>query len=197
MPTDAKRATVAELRGDLSRSTTLVTTEYRGLTVKDLGEIRRALRKQNVTYRVVKNRLMRIAAEQEGNPGIALLLRGPSAIAFGTGDEALVAKTVLEALRPYKLVKVTGGVVGGKIIAAGVGIGVMRIERALPGQRLREIGAFAGRLMQRQRGADHGGEIGGQAGKQQLARAPGMPKPIALGHCPRDESEGALGHGEP
>jgi len=66
MPTDAKRATVAELRGDLSRSTTLVSTEYRGLTVKDLGEIRRALRKQHVTYRVVKNRLMRIAAEQEG-----------------------------------------------------------------------------------------------------------------------------------
>ncbi len=114
MPTDAKRATVAELRGDLSRSTTLVTTEYRGLTVKDLGEIRRALRKQHVTYRVVKNRLMRIAAEQEGNPGVGLLLRGPSAIAFGSGDEALVARAVLEAVRPYKLVKVTGGVVGGK-----------------------------------------------------------------------------------
>lgn len=116
MPTDAKRATVAELRDDLSRSTTLVTTEYRGLTVKELGEIRRTLRKQNVTYRVVKNRLMRIAAEQEGNPGIAPLLRGPSAIAFGTGDEALVAKTVLDAVRPYKVVKVTGGVVGGKAL---------------------------------------------------------------------------------
>jgi large subunit ribosomal protein L10 len=113
MPTDAKRATVAELRGDLSRSTTLVTTEYRGLTVKELGEIRRALRKQDVTYRVVKNRLMKIAAEQEGNPGIGRLLHGPSAIAFGTGDEALVARTVLEALRPYKLVKVTGGAVRG------------------------------------------------------------------------------------
>ena len=121
MPTDAKRATVAELRGDLSRSTTLVTTEYRGLTVREIGEIRRVLRKQYVTYRVVKNRLMRIAAEQEGNPGIGPLLRGPSAIAFGSGDEALVARTVLEAIRPYKLVKVTGGVVGGKSLdLAGV-----------------------------------------------------------------------------
>ena len=121
MPTDAKRATVAQLRGDLSRSTTLVTTEYRGLTVRELGEIRRALRKQHVTYRVVKNRLMRIAAEQEGNPDIGPLLRGPSAIAFGSGDEALVARTVLEAVRPYKLVKVTGGVVGGKSLdLAGV-----------------------------------------------------------------------------
>ena len=57
---------------------TLVISEYRGLTVKEIAEIRRALRKQNVTYRVVKNRLMRIAAEQEGNPGVAPLLRGPS-----------------------------------------------------------------------------------------------------------------------
>jgi large subunit ribosomal protein L10 len=129
MPTDAKRATVAELRGDLSRSTTLVTTEYRGLTVKEIAEIRRALRKQNVTYRVVKNRLMRIAAEQEGNPGIAPLLRGPSAIAFGAGDEALVARTVLEAVRPYKLVKVTGAVVGGASLDAE---GVIRLATLPP-----------------------------------------------------------------
>ena len=121
MPTEAKRATVAELREDLAASSTLVTTEYRGLTVREIGEIRRALRKNNVTYRVVKNRLMRIAAEQEGNAGVAGLLRGPSAIAFGTGDGTRVAKSVLEAVRPYKLVKVTGAVVGGKSLdAAGV-----------------------------------------------------------------------------
>ena len=85
MPTEAKRATIAELRQDLAGSTTLITTEYRGLKVREIGEIRRALRKNNVTYRVVKNRLMRIAAEQEGNAGVAPLLRGPSAIAFGSG----------------------------------------------------------------------------------------------------------------
>ncbi len=124
MPTEAKRATVAELREDLAASTTLITTEYRGLTVREIGEIRRALRKNNVTYRVVKNRLMRIAAEQEGNGGVAPLLRGPSAIAFGTGDETLVAKTVLDAVRPYKLVKVTGAVVGGKTFD---GDGVQRL----------------------------------------------------------------------
>ncbi len=118
MPTEAKRATVAELRDDLARSTTLITTEYRGLTVREIGEIRRALRKNDVTYRVVKNRLMRIAAEQEGNPGLAPLLRGPSAIAFGSGDEAAVAKTVIDAVRPFKLVKVTGAVVGGRTLDA-------------------------------------------------------------------------------
>jgi large subunit ribosomal protein L10 len=121
MPTEAKRAVVAELREDLAGSSTQVTTEYRGLTVREIGEIRRALRKNDVTYKVVKNRLMRIAAEQEGNAGLVSLLTGPSAIAFGTGDEAAVAKAVIEAVRPYKLVKVTGAVVGGRPLdAAGV-----------------------------------------------------------------------------
>ena len=78
------------------------------------------------------------------------------------------------------------GVVGGQVIAAGVGVGVMGVEGALPGERPVEIGRLAGRLVQRQRGADHGGEIGGQAGKQQLAGAPGMAEPVALGHvCAR------------
>ncbi len=118
MPTEAKRATVTELRDDLAGSTVLITTEYRGLKVREIGEIRRALRKKNVTYRVVKNRLMRIAAEQQGNTGVAPLLRGPSAVAFGSGDEASVARTVIDTVRPYKLVKVTGAVVGGRALDA-------------------------------------------------------------------------------
>ena len=118
MPTEAKRATIAGLRERLAVSTTLITTEYRGLKVREIGEIRRALRKNNVTYRVVKNRLMRIAAEQEGNAGVAPLLRGPSAIAFGSGAENVVAKTVIDAFRPYKLVKVTGAVVAGQTLDA-------------------------------------------------------------------------------
>jgi large subunit ribosomal protein L10 len=121
MPTEAKRAVVAELREDLAKSSTLITTEYRGLTVREIGEIRRALRKNDVTYKVVKNRLMRIAAEQEGKPGVASLLTGPSAIAFGSGDEAAMAKAVIDAVRPYKIVKVTGAVIGGRALdAAGV-----------------------------------------------------------------------------
>ena len=62
MPTEAKRAAVAELREQLAGSRTLIVSEYRGLTVREIGEIRRSLRKQDVSYRVVKNRLMKIAA---------------------------------------------------------------------------------------------------------------------------------------
>ncbi len=118
MPTEAKRATVAELREDLANSRTLIVSEYRGLTVKEIAEIRRALRKQDVTYRVVKNRLMRIAAEDSVGAALSPLLIGPTAIAFG-GDEAGTAKAVLDATRPYnKIVRITGAVLGDRAIDA-------------------------------------------------------------------------------
>jgi large subunit ribosomal protein L10 len=121
MPTEAKRETVAALKEELSSSTTLIVSEYRGLKVSEIAEIRRSLRKQDVSYRVVKNRLMRIAANESGNDALSAFLEGPSAIAFGSGDEATIAKAVLDATRPYKIVKVKGGVLSGRAIdASGV-----------------------------------------------------------------------------
>jgi large subunit ribosomal protein L10 len=118
MPTEAKRETVAELREQLSGSRTLIVSEYRGLKVKEIAEIRRALRKQDVTYRVVKNRLLRIAAEDSVGEALSPLLTGPTAIAFGN-DEAGTAKAVLDATRPYnKVVRITGAVLGDKAIDA-------------------------------------------------------------------------------
>jgi len=118
MPTEAKRETVAELREELAGARTLIVSEYRGLKVKEIAEIRRALRKQDVSYRVVKNRLMRIAAD--GSQGAALdsLLVGPTAIAFGQ-DAAGTAKAVIEATRPYsRIVRITGGVLGDRAIGS-------------------------------------------------------------------------------
>jgi len=116
LPTEAKQATVAELREELAKARTMIVSEYRGLTVKEIAEIRRALRKQDVTYRVVKNRLMRIAAGDTVGEALNPLLTGPTAIAFGT-DEAGTAKAVLDATRPYnKIVKITGAVLGDKAI---------------------------------------------------------------------------------
>lgn len=117
MPTEAKRETVAELREELANARTMIVSEYRGLTVKEIAEIRRALRKQDVTYRVVKNRLMRIAATDSVGEALSPLLTGPTAIAFGT-DETGTAKAVLDATRPYKIVRITGGVLGDRAIDA-------------------------------------------------------------------------------
>jgi large subunit ribosomal protein L10 len=117
MPTEAKRETVAELREALSSSRTLIVSEYRGLSVKELAEIRRALRKQDVSYRIVKNRLMRIAAQDTVGEALGPLLVGPTAIAFGT-DESSTARAVLDATRPYKIVTITGAVLGNRAITA-------------------------------------------------------------------------------
>lgn len=118
MPTEAKEATVAELREAIANARTMITSEYRGLSVKEIAEIRRALRKQDVTYRVVKNRLMRIAARDSVGEALSPLLVGPTAIAFGT-DEAGTAKAVIDATRPYnRIVRITGGLLGNRAIGA-------------------------------------------------------------------------------
>lgn len=127
MPTEAKRQTVAELRDELARSHALIVSEYRGLTVKDIAEIRRALRRQAITYRIVKNRLLKIAAADSIGEALNPLLNGPTAIAFGT-EEAATAKAFLDATRPYKTVRITGAVLGTQAISAE---GVMALA-ALP-----------------------------------------------------------------
>jgi large subunit ribosomal protein L10 len=118
MPTEAKEAMVAELREELAKARTMIVSEYRGLKVKEIAEIRRALNKQDVRYRVVKNRLLRIAAADSVGEALSPLLNGPTAIAFGT-DEAGTAKAVLDATRPYnRVVKITGGILGDRAIDA-------------------------------------------------------------------------------
>jgi large subunit ribosomal protein L10 len=117
MPTEAKRESIEELRLALAGSRTLIVSEYRGLTVKEIAEIRRSLRTQDVTYRVVKNRLMRIAAEDSVGEALGPHLVGPTAIAFGA-DESATAKAVIDATRPYKLVTITGAVLGNRSIDA-------------------------------------------------------------------------------
>ncbi|HJW21775.1 MAG TPA: 50S ribosomal protein L10 [Candidatus Limnocylindrales bacterium] len=144
MPTEAKRETVAELREQLGRSHTLIVSEYRGLSVREIADIRRSLRKQDVTYRVVKNRLMRIAAADTLGGALDPLLVGPTAIAFGA-DETATAKAVLDAMRPYRQVRITGGLLGTRAIDAD---GVTRLA-TLPSREVllsQLAGAFAAPL---------------------------------------------------
>ena len=118
MPTEAKRQEVAELTELLSGSSSAIVADYRGLTVADMGAVRRTLRDRGISYRVVKNRLARIAADQAGLGELAPLLDGPSALAVGSADEVVVARTFLDATRPYRAVSVRGGVIRGRRIDA-------------------------------------------------------------------------------
>lgn len=118
MPTEAKRATVAALKEDLSAAKATIVADYRGLTVADINAVRRTLRGEGIKYRVVKNRLAKIAAQEAGNTELAALLEGPSALAMGSGDEVALAKSFLDAIRPYRTVAVRGAILGGHRVDA-------------------------------------------------------------------------------
>ena len=116
MPTQKKRDTIDRLRKELSESRGLILTSYRGLTVADFAAVRNQLRGQGITYRVVKNRLMRVAATEAGDTTLSSHLTGPTAIAFGHGDEAVLAKSVLDALKAYPAAEVRGAILGASIL---------------------------------------------------------------------------------
>lgn len=130
MPTEAKRAAVADMVELFSAADRAIVSDYRGLSVADLGAVRRSLRERGVTFRVVKNRLARIAAEQAGRAHLSTLLEGPSAVVVGGADEVQLAKGLIDALRPYRTVAIRGGVIGGDLIDAA---DVMRLA-TLPGR---------------------------------------------------------------
>jgi large subunit ribosomal protein L10 len=118
MPNEAKRAKVAELSEVLSAGSAAIVADYRGLTVADISAVRHSLRAQGISYRVVKNRLARIAAREAGRDGLVELLDGPTAIAMGGADEVVLARTFMDAVRPFKTVVVRGALIGNQPIDA-------------------------------------------------------------------------------
>jgi large subunit ribosomal protein L10 len=118
MPTEAKSETIAELREEIAGARTMIVSEYRGLKVKEIAEIRRALRKQDVSYRVVKNRLMRIAAEDSVGEALSPLLVGPTALTFVGEDSVAAAKALRDTARTNPLLVLKGGSLGTNVLTA-------------------------------------------------------------------------------
>ncbi|MBA2444837.1 MAG: 50S ribosomal protein L10 [Nocardioidaceae bacterium] len=108
-----KAAAVAELADEFRSSSAAVLTEYRGLTVKQLQELRRALG-ENASYAVVKNTLTKIAAKEAGVDSFDDLLVGPSAIAFVKGDPVEAAKSLRDFAKANSPLIIKGGVLDGK-----------------------------------------------------------------------------------
>jgi len=112
-----KAAAVAEIVDSFNDSTGAVLTEYRGLTVKQLQELRRVLG-ENASYAVVKNTLTKIAAKQAGVDGVDDLLNGPTAIAFISGDVVEAAKGLRDFAKANPALVIKGGFVDGAPMAA-------------------------------------------------------------------------------
>jgi large subunit ribosomal protein L10 len=112
-----KTAAVAELADEFRSSSAAVLTEYRGLTVAQLKELRRSLG-ENASYAVVKNTLTKIAASEAGVSAFDDLLQGPSAIAFVKGDPVEAAKGLRDFAKAHPLLVIKGGVLDGKTLSA-------------------------------------------------------------------------------
>ena len=110
-----KAAAVAELVESFQESTGAVLTEYRGLTVKQLQDLRRALG-ENANYAVVKNTLTQIAARDAGVEGFDDLLTGPTAIAFINGDVVEAAKGLRDFAKANPSLVIKGGLYEGRTL---------------------------------------------------------------------------------
>jgi large subunit ribosomal protein L10 len=112
-----KQAAVVEITDEFSASNGAVLTEYRGLTVAELKNLRRSLG-ENAHYAVVKNTLAKIAAKNVGIEGFDELLAGPTAIAFIKGDVVETAKGLRDFAKANPHLVIKGGVYEGKTLSA-------------------------------------------------------------------------------
>ena len=112
-----KATAVEELKDSFTNAAAAVLTEYRGLTVKSLQQLRRSLG-ENATYAVAKNTLTTIAAREAGIEGLEAQLSGPTAITFISGDVATVAKGLRDFAKANPHLVIKGGVMDGRVLDA-------------------------------------------------------------------------------
>lgn len=110
---------VKEIAARFEEADATLLTEYRGLKVGEIADVRGALREANADYKVLKNTLARIAVREAGLEDLAEWLEGPTAIVFVKGDVVEAAKALDEAAKKYPVLVVKGGSLkGGKLIGA-------------------------------------------------------------------------------
>jgi large subunit ribosomal protein L10 len=118
VPNASNVAEVEAIKDRLEGSVAALLTEYRGLNVGDLFELRASLRGSSPEYRVLKNTLTSIAVREAGYEDLVPLLQGPTAVAFIHGDPVQAAKDLADFARTHPALIVKGGVLDGKVLAA-------------------------------------------------------------------------------
>ncbi|MFW6237886.1 MAG: 50S ribosomal protein L10 [Halanaerobiales bacterium] len=114
-----KEAAVEEIADKLERAKSLVFTDFVGLNVEEMTELRAKLRDAGVEYKVVKNTLAKIAARQQELDEITDEFRGPTAVAFGIDDVVSPAKVLVDFAKDHDVLEIKSGFLNGNIIDAG------------------------------------------------------------------------------
>ena len=191
MARNPKSTAVEEITEEFRSSSAAVLTEYRGLTVAQLKELRRSLGDQT-TYAVVKNTLTKIAAREAGVDGFDDLLKGPSAIAFVNGDPVEAAKGLRDFAKAHPLLVIKGGVMDGRPITAAELAKIADLESrevllaklagAMKGSLSQAVSLFAAPLAQTARLVEAlRAKVEAEAAEAPTADAASAAEPVAAG----------------
>ena len=114
---EKKRQIIDKLAEDLVRSNILISTNYQGLSAKQMAELRNALAKTGAEYHVVRNTLTRFAADKAGKPQVMSIIEGPTALAFGHNDAINLAKALSQYIKSTESsLQIRGGLLGDRIL---------------------------------------------------------------------------------
>ena len=116
MKLDEKKKIVEELHEQLAKSKVVIVTDYKGLNVETMTELRRKLREEQIDYRVVKNTLLIRAAKETGVALIEDQLKGPSAIALSFDDPVAPAKVLMEFSKKNEKLEIKAGVMEDRVL---------------------------------------------------------------------------------
>jgi large subunit ribosomal protein L10 len=117
MDRDQKAAQVEEMTAKLGDAEAIFAVDYRGISVPQAAELRARLAEADATFRIVKNRLAKLAADNAGTEGLIELLEGPTALTFVKGDPVTAAKALATFGREHKLLEFKGGLMEGAALA--------------------------------------------------------------------------------
>src|SRR6476660_9726333 len=109
MNREEKSATIQEIAAQIEASEAIFAVDYRGITVSQAAELRSKLREADASFRIVKNRLTKLAADKAGEDRLAELLQGPTALTFVRGDTAQAAKAISTFNREHAVLTYKGG----------------------------------------------------------------------------------------
>jgi large subunit ribosomal protein L10 len=113
MNREEKSAAIQEIAAQIEGSEAIFAVDYRGISVPQAAELRSKLREADASFRIVKNRLTKIAADQVGEERLAELLQGPTALTFVRGDTAQAAKAITTFNKQHEVLTYKGGFMEG------------------------------------------------------------------------------------
>lgn len=139
MNREEKSATIQEIAAQIEGAEAIFAVDYRGISVPQAAQLRGALRETDSSFRIVKNRLTKLAAEQVGEERLAELLTGPTALTFVRGDTAAAAKAITTFNKEHDVLTYKGGFMAETVLDEAAFKSIAR----LPSQEVL-IGQFAG-----------------------------------------------------